>query len=219
MKNHRRRSDKIFLLLHSEQDKPFVGRLHRHLWDLGVTVLADGYEISRRHILEDYIDHAIKRDEIIGVVLSPNCINSRWCQRDLKQIIGAEKRSLRTRIIPLLIGSVALPSFLMGYKYFNFSRSYYKTLTQIVAFYNQIEIPNMTWQHGNFRPKKLDHIKQFFEQAGWEILPAFTWLDYLKGLEELDRKGVHINRGFAKEGDFPKKMVPKEYVKLFSSFT
>ena len=119
----------------------------------------------------------------------------------------------------MLCGRVALPSFLKGYNYFNFSRSYYKTLTQIVAFYNQIEIPDMTWQQGNFRPKKLDHIKQFFEQAGWEILPAFTWLDYLKGLEELDRKGVHINRGFAKESDFPKKMVPKEYVKLGSSFT
>ena len=167
-------SDKIFLLIHSGQNNPVVGRLHHHLFDVGITVLSDGYEVSKRYTVGYFMDRAIDMDELVGVVLSPNCINSRGCLRVLKLVIGKEKRSLRIRIIPLLYGKVALPSFLMGYQNFNFSRSYYRILTRIVAFYDQIEIPNMTWQQGNFGPKSLDKIKQFFEHAGWEILPAFT---------------------------------------------
>lgn len=212
-------SDKIFLLIHCKQDNSFVGRLDRHLSDLGVTVLSDGYEVSRRHTVRYFIDYAIDMDNLVGVVLSPNCISSRWCMRDLKNIIVEEKRSQRAKIIPLLYGRVALPSFLVGYPNFNFSRFYYKTLTQIVAFYNQIELPNLTWQQGNFRPKNLNQIKQFFEQAGWEIIPAFTREDHFRSLEELHRKGICIYLPPFKDSDIPKKMVPKEYLKAGSSST
>lgn len=209
------------ILLHSSHDRRLAWKLYRHLSALGVFVSPpDAYEICRRHPFEHLYNYAKESTrELVCVILSPNSVKTKWCQLTLRQALREERSSGTGIILPLLFRRTTPPSFLTAHQYHNFSPFYYKTLAQMVALLNNVKIPSLTCEHETFIPHNVDQVNQIFEQAGWEVIPACSWLDILKFHEELDKRGMHISLPpDINKSDLGTKMVPKEYLAVHSSF-
>ena len=71
-------------LCHSSKDKEFVRRLASDLKELSVRVWLDEWELEPGDSLHDCIGSALQESAYVGVVLSPDSVASKWCNRELQ---------------------------------------------------------------------------------------------------------------------------------------
>lgn len=113
---------KIFLS-HTNVDKPFVRRLAADLRKYGHTVWIDEAEINIGDSLIEKIREGLDSVDYVAVVLSKASINSVWVQREIDIASNREIRN-EIKILPIKIEDVALPGFLEGKLYADFSDEY-----------------------------------------------------------------------------------------------
>lgn len=70
-------------LSHNSVDKPFVKKLARDLKKLGVTVWVDEWEIQVGESLTWKIEAGIRENEYLGLVLSPDALQSEWVKSEI----------------------------------------------------------------------------------------------------------------------------------------
>jgi hypothetical protein len=101
-------------LSHNYKDKKFVRRLAEDLQKYGIKVWVDEAEIMVGDSLISKIGDGIESMDYLGVVLSPNSIDSPWVKKELEIAINKEINGKKVRVLPILYKKCTLPTFLEG---------------------------------------------------------------------------------------------------------
>lgn len=109
-------------LAHSSKDKRFARRLAAALQERGFRVWIDEAELLVGDSLFEKIGKAITEVDFLGVVLSPNATESSWVQREVEIALQQEIETKRTKVLPILYKSCAVPVFLRSRLWADFTK-------------------------------------------------------------------------------------------------
>jgi hypothetical protein len=121
-------------LSHSHKDKPFVRKLAKDLDISGIKVWIDEAEIKVGDSLIRKIISGIDSVDYLGIVLSPNSVNSQWVQEELEQALNIQVSQGYIKILPILLLDCEIPGFLRGKLYADFrdERKYSDALSKLI---------------------------------------------------------------------------------------
>lgn len=68
------------------------------------------------------IEKAIREMEYLGVILSPDSVESEWVKREVEIAINEEIAGKRVKVLPILVKTCVIPGFLAGKVYADFRR-------------------------------------------------------------------------------------------------
>lgn len=121
-------------LSHSHADKEFCRRLAEDLRHRGIFVWMDEAEMQVGDSLIRKISKAIDEMDYVGAVLSRVSVKSRWVRKELDIAMTQEIRGKHVKVLPILLESCQIPSFLKDKVYADFrDASKHETeLTKIV---------------------------------------------------------------------------------------
>jgi TIR domain len=105
---------------HNHRDKHFVRTLAQDLGALGVRVWLDEAEIRVGDSLIEKISTAIDEMRYLGIVLSPNSVESRWVKEELSQALVGQLSERDTVVLPIMLVDCQVPGFLRGRAYADF---------------------------------------------------------------------------------------------------
>jgi TIR domain-containing protein len=127
------RTPSIFLS-HNHRDKPFVRTLAQDLRALGAKVWLDEAEIQVGDSIITSISSAIDEMQFLGIVLSPNSVESRWVREELNQALANQLSRSDVVVLPILIADCSIPGFLRDKRYADFrdSESYHTALSGLM---------------------------------------------------------------------------------------
>jgi hypothetical protein len=120
---------------YAHEDKEFARRLASDLSAQGVAPWIDEMEIKVGDSLLERLQDALRRTDFMIALLSERSVTSAWVQKELKTAFGREIETGRTFILPVVIGDVKLPSFLLGRRYVDLSnpKTYRQCLDELVS--------------------------------------------------------------------------------------
>jgi hypothetical protein len=107
-------------LSHNHNDKPFVRRLANDLTAKGIKVWIDEAEIKIGDSLIRKISSGIYEMDFLGVVLSPDSVQSRWVQEELEQALHIQISEAYVKVLPILLRDCKMPGFLLDKVYADF---------------------------------------------------------------------------------------------------
>lgn len=107
-------------LSHNHRDKPFARTLAQDLRAMGVRVWLDEAEIKVGESLIAKVSAAIDEMRYLGVVLSPNSVNSRWVKEELNQALTRQLSERDTSVLPIMLADCQIPGFLRDRLYADF---------------------------------------------------------------------------------------------------
>ena len=113
------RPPSIFLS-HNHRDKQFVRVLAQDLSAMGVKVWLDEAEVKVGDSLITKVSEAIDEMSYLGVVLSPNSVNSRWVKEELNQALVRQLSDRDASVLPIMVADCQVPGFLRDRLYADF---------------------------------------------------------------------------------------------------
>jgi TIR domain len=120
-------------LSHNVADKAFVRRLATDLRQAGAGVWLDDAEIRIGDSLIEKIETGLVKSDYLGIVLTPNSINSNWVKAELRAILSRELADGKVRGLAILYRDCELPPFLVDKRYADFRKgSYRKALMDVL---------------------------------------------------------------------------------------
>ena len=183
-------------LCHSSKDKSFVRRLANDLHMLSVVIWFDEWELQPGDSLHDCIGKALEDSSYVGVILSPNSIDSKWCKRELNQALSREIRSGEKIVVPLRLNNVDMPAFLEDKVYLDFSNSYFSSLTKLCAFVHQTNWKTVQRALSEHPPESIDDVKNILASWGWK--KEVSIYDRLKEILKVNPNSTEILLQFGK---------------------
>jgi hypothetical protein len=99
-------------LAHSSKDKRFVRRLAAELASNGIKVWLDEAEIRIGDSLIQKIEEGISIAEYLGVILSPDSVNSPWVMHEVQIALTNEIKGEHVIVLPILYKDCQIPVFL-----------------------------------------------------------------------------------------------------------
>jgi hypothetical protein len=120
-------------LSHTSIDKPFVEKLAKNLKRIGVEVWYDKWEIGIGESITWKIESGIRGNEYLGIVLSPEALQSEWVRGELSAAWVKQMQSKKVFILPILYRECEIPLLLADKKYADFRFNYddgFQTLAQ-----------------------------------------------------------------------------------------
>lgn len=132
---------KSIFLSYNRVDKTFARWLAADLSERGVRVWLDDAEIRIGDSLIEKIRQGIDEVDYVGVILSPDSVNSPWVQREIDVSMNQEIDERKVRVLPLMYRNCDLPGFLKGKAYADFSDSskYQRAFAQLC---HRLEVEN-----------------------------------------------------------------------------
>lgn len=168
-------------LSHNHKDKPFARRLAKDLIEKGVNVWIDEAEIKIGDSLIRIISSSIYEMDFLGVVLSPDSVQSRWVQEELEQALHIQISESYVKVLPILLRDCKMPGFLLDKVYADFrdENNYQLALEKLVERISQ----------------RYDQLKQSFPegQPFQERIGDILVKQGLNGLMQLVKKGEYID--------------------------
>jgi hypothetical protein len=134
-------------LAHSSKDKQFARRLAKDIRNHDVRVWLDEAEMLIGDSLIQRIEQGIREMEYLGIILSPNSIQSEWVRRELEIALNDEIQGKRIKVLPILYRKCQIPAFLKGRVWADFSnaRLYSRSFDLLIRRLSQV-------QYHTFRP-------------------------------------------------------------------
>ncbi|WP_052714259.1 toll/interleukin-1 receptor domain-containing protein [Paenibacillus dauci] len=108
-------------LSHNSKDKEFVRKLALRLQNYNVKIWFDEAEIKVGDSLIKKIENGIDDMEYLGVILSPNSIDSEWVNKEVEMALNEEICGRKVKVLPLLYKKCTIPGFLKGKLYADFT--------------------------------------------------------------------------------------------------
>lgn len=113
-------------LSYARPDAQAVDRIARDLRSQGVEVWMDRQDLVAGDEWLPQIETAISRAEFMLVFISKSSLRSRWVKREYEAAFESQAKAGGTRLIPVLLEQVQLPSFLTEIQYVDFTQSYFE---------------------------------------------------------------------------------------------
>jgi hypothetical protein len=126
---------RIFIC-HSSRDKTFVKKLAYDLINAGIDVWLDELEIKVGRSIIDEINDGIKKCSHMGIVLSPNSMQSEWVKKELNAFLTKVIKKKKVAILPILYKECEIPPLLDDIKKANFIQSYNNGLEELLNVFN-----------------------------------------------------------------------------------
>lgn len=120
MPKDRTSSQPSVFLSHNVRDKRFARRLGSALADNGVRVWIDEAELKVGDSLLERISEGIRDMQYLGVILSPNSVDSNWVQKEVSMAMTQEITNARVQVLPILYKDCRTPLFLQDKLYADF---------------------------------------------------------------------------------------------------
>ena len=121
--NSVKKQPRVFLS-HSHTDKVRARHVGRYLEGQGIKVWIDEGELRFGDSLVEKLSRAIAEVDFLVAMISPASIDSEWVKRELDVAMNQEIKQKRVKVIPIAVGSVAMPGFLEGKLYADFTNPY-----------------------------------------------------------------------------------------------
>jgi len=126
---------------YSRKDRRFVRRLTKDLERYGFAVWIDEKDIRVGSSIAESIRVGIERSDYFLVVISENSSDSPWVRRELDVALNAEMSGRIRSVLPLMVGTITVPSLLEGKLYADFRHGKYvgplRSLLQALGFDEQ----------------------------------------------------------------------------------
>jgi len=183
IKNGNNLMTQVFLA-HAEEDSQVMDKIRKSLWRECFTVWTNKTDIQTGEAFEDAIERGIEQADNVVYLLSPDSLNSQYCQQELEYALLLNKR-----IIPILVRETPperMPPVLRGLHYIDLTDNVreedyqldesqlLKILRQDAPYYNEhksLLTKALKWerQHRNpsilLRGYNLDHAKAWLKEA------------------------------------------------------
>lgn len=111
-------------LSHSSIDKPFVEKLAKDLVRVGINIWFDKWAINVGDSLTWRIEEGLRENDYLGIVLSPEALESEWVKCELSSAWCRQMSSKRIIVLPIMYRDCNLPLFLADRKYADFRKEY-----------------------------------------------------------------------------------------------
>lgn len=111
-------------LCHSSKDKPFVEKLANNLQQIGIKVWFDKYEIKVGESITRKINEGLKSHEYLGIILSPDSVNSEWVWGELGPKWYKQTTMKKIIVLPILYRDCTIPEILKDRKYADFRKDF-----------------------------------------------------------------------------------------------
>lgn len=111
-------------LSHSSIDKPFVEKLAKDLMRVGINVWFDKWTINVGDSLTWRIEEGLQENDYLGIVLSPEALESEWVKSELSAAWCRQMTSRKIIVLPIMYRNCSLPLLLADRKYADFRTDY-----------------------------------------------------------------------------------------------
>lgn len=156
-------------LCHSSNDKEFVRKLAGDLFELSIVAWFDEWELEPGDSLFDCIGKALEQSIYVGVILSPNSIESNWCKKELNQALSREIRAGKKVIIPIRLDKVDIPVFLEEKLYLNFTNDYFEPFLKLCGMIHMFSSRELNMAITKSPPKSIDDVKTILSGCGFDV--------------------------------------------------
>lgn len=184
--------ERRLFLCHAHKDKQFVKRLARDLTSLGVHVWLDEWELTAGDSLHSCIGAALEQSAFLGVVLSPDSVESKWCQSELQQGLARELRSGSKSVLPLLCRKVRIPPFLEDRLYADFRKNYHQALTKLAALVHEADTRAVADALDATPPHSCEDVRSILESVGCETISYLSAEEFEQLRKLLKKAGIHF---------------------------
>lgn len=131
-------------LSHTSIDKPFVEKLARDLKRIGINVWFDKYEIKIGDSITWKIEDGIRENEYLGIVLSPEALNSEWVKSELGAGWVKQMQSQKVFVLPIYYRACKIPYFLADRKFADFRTDYEQGFQELASIFGIEETDAIT---------------------------------------------------------------------------
>lgn len=119
-------------LSYSHSDKAFADKLADNLFESGIDLWVDKYEIRPGDsLIEKIFSVGLKNVKFFIILLSPDSIESKWVREELDNAM-IQKIEGETRIIPLIIASCEIPPPLKAIKFIDLTGNYDENFRELI---------------------------------------------------------------------------------------
>lgn len=158
-------------LSYARQDAQAVSRVADDLRRRGVELWMDRQDLVAGDEWLPQIEAAISKADFMLVFISNASLNSAWVQREYQVAFQSQAKTGGTRLIPVLLERVELPSFLAAIQYVDLTESYVDGIRQIL---HALQVPTGP------RPKEVIDASKLAKEVAGEVAKIL-------GLETLPR--------------------------------
>jgi hypothetical protein len=120
-------------LSYASKDKAFAKKLAGDLTGLGVKVWIDLWEMKVGDSINRKIQSGISESSWLGIILSPNSVNSPWVEKELSAALTKELEEKEVFVLPILYADCKIPLFLRDKVYADFRSSYGQGLEALLG--------------------------------------------------------------------------------------
>lgn len=155
-------SKRHIFICHNSQDKEFVKKVVKDLHTLSVHVWFDMWEMAPGSSLIDTISNGIEISTKFAIVLSPDSIKSKWCQREIE--LASKLNPAREFIF--INYAIKHPDE-VDHLHIDFNDNYYAALVELVAFSLDL---NLKWTADLLSekiPENIEEVKEYLTDLGW----------------------------------------------------
>lgn len=118
---------------YARTDRPFAVRLAVDLTRAGLNVWYDQWEILPGDSIVDRIDGALRHNDVLLVVLSPDAVRSHWLRRELNASLMSLLAGRQVRLVPVLRADCDIPLLISDLRYADFRGSYDAGFAELLA--------------------------------------------------------------------------------------
>ncbi|EPY09233.1 TIR protein [Paenibacillus alvei TS-15] len=122
-------------LSHTSIDKPFVEKLARDLKRIGVNVWFDKWEIKIGDSITWKIEEGIRENEFLGIVLSPEALNSEWVKSELGAAWVKQMQTKKVFVLPIFYRECQIPYFLSDRRFADFRGDYESGFSELATIF------------------------------------------------------------------------------------
>ncbi|MCA1291910.1 toll/interleukin-1 receptor domain-containing protein [Paenibacillus sp. alder61] len=131
-------------LSHTSIDKPFVEKLARDLKRIGVNVWFDKWEIRIGESITWKIEEGIRENEYLGLVLSPEALNSEWVKSEIGAAWVKQMQLKKVFVLPIYYRDCDIPLFLADRKFADFRIDYENGFNELASIFGIEETEAIT---------------------------------------------------------------------------
>lgn len=129
-------------LSYSHQDQKYADLLNKHLSDSGHEVWQDKINLKVGDNLIEKVNSSIKEAQALIVIVSKNSLRSKWVMHEFTALALGDLSSENRRVIPVLIDSSPVPSYLSKYVYVDLTKGIEQGIDSLIgALGEHDEIP------------------------------------------------------------------------------
>ena len=197
---------RIFLS-YSHQDQKYADLLTKHLSEAGHDVWQDKLNLKLGDNLIEKVNQGIKEAQALIVIVSESSLRSKWVMHEFSALALGDLSSESRKIIPVLIDSTSVPSYLSKYLYIDLTKGLEQGIQSLVlGLSEENEIPQRRTPSESENEQAIEKLSQAHHDGSLTLvcgadvsvgagIPA--WNDLLLGLLEKMMASISNNENLS----------------------